>query len=566
MPAKSKSQQKFIGLVHAVQKGDIKPDDVSAKAQKVAKTMKKKDVTDFAKTKHKGLPEKVPENYIVDENTLTDLPDDVEYGYTRDGVVQCIASKNICLTRMRTDRERNPGSKFQFIYSPTQQVGEMFESITEAKEKAGDMAHDIYSRIANGKRAWDVVAQFGLSHISANDKEYDQILNVFNNYRKLGKDKSVAILTQALKTSRIAEAWVSGGDKKYDRNNIPDGTTVKVVYGKHEGKIGKVVDDAPADGYSIVKVGSDKSYYHNSDLLVKENKMNESKFKIGDVVANKRTKWIGIVRSEEDRGELRTDADGMVYIKNLEKYDPKKHKNYHIAPSTKKEIGESIMNEIKSDQDMAKDGLRYGKKKYKYDAKKLKDLAKDLLTYIKSGEIDDELSIEAYIDFRHDEISMDEGQFMGSIVSDARALSSGTMASLTGKQKHDEIQKIQNDFVKFASQNKTKYKNWHDAWRVFWKRNEIKEVIRGVVREVLNEKVEKSVVEAANPKKGRKSYYTMDNLGSSKYSISYYDGKATHKDGSPFYGIKLFKNKQNYQDAIKDLTKQGYVEESVIKK
>jgi uncharacterized coiled-coil protein SlyX len=62
MPAKSKQQQKFMGIVHAIQKGEMKPSDASKKAQAVAKEMKPKDVTKFAATKHKGLPKKVKEN------------------------------------------------------------------------------------------------------------------------------------------------------------------------------------------------------------------------------------------------------------------------------------------------------------------------------------------------------------------------------------------------------------------------------------------------------------------------------------------------------------------------
>jgi len=72
--------------------------------------------------------------------------------------------------------------------------------------------------------------------------------------------------------------------------------------------------------------------------------------------------------------------------------------------------------------------------------------------------------------------------------------------------------------------------------------------------------------EAANPKKGRKSFYTMDNVGKrGNYTINAYDGKATHKDGSPFYDIRIFRDKKKYQTAMKDLTSKGYVEESVIK-
>jgi hypothetical protein len=57
MPSKSKSQQRLMGMVHAYQKGELK--DASPEIRKIAKSMKTKDATDFAETKHKGLPEKV---------------------------------------------------------------------------------------------------------------------------------------------------------------------------------------------------------------------------------------------------------------------------------------------------------------------------------------------------------------------------------------------------------------------------------------------------------------------------------------------------------------------------
>lgn len=53
--AVSKKQQRFMGMVHATQKGEKAP---SKEVAKVAKTMKKSDAEDFAATKHKGLPEK----------------------------------------------------------------------------------------------------------------------------------------------------------------------------------------------------------------------------------------------------------------------------------------------------------------------------------------------------------------------------------------------------------------------------------------------------------------------------------------------------------------------------
>jgi hypothetical protein len=64
MPSSSKQQQKFMGIVHAIQKGDIDPSDVSPEAQKVAQDMNPSDVKDFASTKHKGLPKKVKQEIL----------------------------------------------------------------------------------------------------------------------------------------------------------------------------------------------------------------------------------------------------------------------------------------------------------------------------------------------------------------------------------------------------------------------------------------------------------------------------------------------------------------------
>ena len=65
MPAVSQQQQKFMGIVRAIQKGDAKPGDFSKKARDAAKKMKKKDVKKFAATKHDDLPKKVKKKESV---------------------------------------------------------------------------------------------------------------------------------------------------------------------------------------------------------------------------------------------------------------------------------------------------------------------------------------------------------------------------------------------------------------------------------------------------------------------------------------------------------------------
>jgi len=56
--AVSKAQQRFMGMVHAAKKGET---PASPEVAKAAKGMSKTAAKDYAKTKHKGLPNKVEE-------------------------------------------------------------------------------------------------------------------------------------------------------------------------------------------------------------------------------------------------------------------------------------------------------------------------------------------------------------------------------------------------------------------------------------------------------------------------------------------------------------------------
>ncbi len=62
MPAISKAQQRFMGMVHAAQKGDM--ENPSPEVAKAADSMSDTDAKDFASTKHKGLPNHVKESLL----------------------------------------------------------------------------------------------------------------------------------------------------------------------------------------------------------------------------------------------------------------------------------------------------------------------------------------------------------------------------------------------------------------------------------------------------------------------------------------------------------------------
>ena len=66
MPALSKKQQRFFGIVRAIQKGEMAP--TTPETAKAAEDMKKGDVKKFASTKHKGLPEKKMKKESVSED------------------------------------------------------------------------------------------------------------------------------------------------------------------------------------------------------------------------------------------------------------------------------------------------------------------------------------------------------------------------------------------------------------------------------------------------------------------------------------------------------------------
>lgn len=92
MPSVSKAQQRFMGMVHAAQKGDL--ENPSKEVEKAADSMSDKAAKDFASTKHKGLP-----NHVKKENKMDledeDLPSAVVPGVSAEGVNQNAAIASI---------------------------------------------------------------------------------------------------------------------------------------------------------------------------------------------------------------------------------------------------------------------------------------------------------------------------------------------------------------------------------------------------------------------------------------------------------------------------------------
>ena len=123
MPALSKKQQRFFGIVRAIQKGEQAP--TTPETAKAAADMKKTDVKKFASTKHKGLPEKKVTSEELKLNRKISFPE---------------MQKRI---RDAKDRARDKKKESDRLYSDTKKHGVKFY------DKKGT------GRIVGGKKKYD---------------------------------------------------------------------------------------------------------------------------------------------------------------------------------------------------------------------------------------------------------------------------------------------------------------------------------------------------------------------------------------------------------------------------
>ena len=123
MPALSKKQQRFFGIVRAIQKGEQAPP--TPETAKAAEDMKKTDVKKFASTKHKGLPNKKVTTEEIKLNRKITFPE---------------MQKRI---RDAKDRAREKKKESERLYSDTKKHGVKFY------DKKGT------GRIIGGKKKYD---------------------------------------------------------------------------------------------------------------------------------------------------------------------------------------------------------------------------------------------------------------------------------------------------------------------------------------------------------------------------------------------------------------------------
>ncbi len=187
MPSVSKQQQKFMGIVRAIQKGDAPASKFSKAARDAAKDMSKSDVKKFAKTKHKGLPKKVKQE-LLDRLKK-------EYAFYHTGVTS---------RKRKHDDDNNLGRKKKHSGQPDIEEGmvkpkrghEFFQLTKDVEldyisghsgiglKVPGVMLHNVVSQF-KGKKGAYIIDYFGRHfYVDMKKRQQMDILPIGNKYQK----------------------------------------------------------------------------------------------------------------------------------------------------------------------------------------------------------------------------------------------------------------------------------------------------------------------------------------------------------------------------------------------
>jgi hypothetical protein len=207
MPAKSQAQQKFMGMVHALNKGDIKPSDVSQSVKDVAKTIKKSDAKDFASTKHNKIPKKVKEQLLTafkeyaNKMAGNKLGGSGSYGYAPQKGLR------------DDDGYDNEGPKDEGFASDAQRRA-AFASGYKAKGKKGKKESSKYrSLFYTNEGMFSTIDQ--IRQDSKNVRDF--VKNIFKDrdFAKMKNDKEFIKYLKSIYEGKMPNNWMSGRVSDY---------------------------------------------------------------------------------------------------------------------------------------------------------------------------------------------------------------------------------------------------------------------------------------------------------------------------------------------------------------
>ena len=294
--AVSKAQQKFMGMVRAKQKGEMP--NASPEVSKAAASMSKKDVKDFAKTKHKGLPAKKesvqeakvsvgdrvtlqPNKSVLDRN-LIGKAGVVTNMLDGDAMVKFANGRTIAVSprHLKINESVELDEADTYAIYKKGKVFDTFKSKEDAQSSLDSMSLSPISKKdyrvrklpANYKNDWSMKEEIELEEASGKDIA-----------AKMVKNKSMKAF--AAKVARMPN--VSAGDLEKMLPDYVSGAEIRglfkeVVESNWKPSVSNVVPNkAPkySDGDRIiVRSGANRNYVGKKGTVVSKSKYNKSNY------------------------------------------------------------------------------------------------------------------------------------------------------------------------------------------------------------------------------------------------------------------------------------------------
>ena len=142
MPAQSKAQQRFMGMVHATQKGDM--ENPSKDVETVAKSISKKDAKDFASTSHKGLPDNIKEMILSELRSIGVIQK--EYFSVVDDIKKTLSAYK---DNKGTDKEKQIVSKLKLLNDKKKKLSDEMDGKVSSMYKDAELKVDEASTTAS---------------------------------------------------------------------------------------------------------------------------------------------------------------------------------------------------------------------------------------------------------------------------------------------------------------------------------------------------------------------------------------------------------------------------------
>jgi hypothetical protein len=285
MPALSKKQQKFMGIVRSIQKGEQPASNFSKDAQDVAKDMKKKDVKDFASTKHKGLPMKKEVLNKLKEMIKQELS---EYTYGVGDVVKDVNPTCPHFGAQGKVKSVNPRSVIFIVknkgknFKPGMELEKSHDQMKKMKESVNEMSaktKKIISKLGKKEKEMfiDMVDMLGFDQVMA---DYKRDKKAFKQALKDMTENIIKEEGNEVQTGKqYTKLWLQAIDLTIKQANGLKGPLSKHPIKRDVNKL-KAVENLfrkfikPA----IEREGSNKSYYAPNITRLKKY-LSDSKFK-----------------------------------------------------------------------------------------------------------------------------------------------------------------------------------------------------------------------------------------------------------------------------------------------